>query len=512
VPLECVFPYNFLSALVVRTLAPLILVVALVLAGRRATRRGNEALGYLLMNSGVLLVFMVYPSVTQYCFRFFQVKTFDDVGDTATFPHVGGTYLIADYSVDADGGAYIAMTPFAAAMVCVWPFGVPLLIAILLWRSRAPLLEFRRREMILGGVYGGDAWAAHLAERTQIGEQVHASGQAEPEVDGYLWSLTESYSATVFYFEFLEYVIQKLILVGLLVFFQPGTLEQLTLGLVVCFFYFGLCCYLQPFGSKADNLMVCVTQFSLFIAMLTAVIIEHGGPDTPQSVVTILSFAALTPFALSIILTFQLLFNELGFHPLGLCWRPIERACTQRIFRSLRSPTSSSPDPRAVVATAKSATKTDVKTPSLLSPTALQTEIDALRLSLAEERQGREAAERAAREERQLREAAEASHQQGTPAKEAKAEQTAPEFNRRGLCQSTSLQQTSPQSTSLQALRLTEPPRAPQADRQPQSSAPSRMEEGGASLNSSLRSAPVAVAATERAHPEGYGPSRCLQA
>ena len=202
--------WHSLSALVVRTLAPLILVVALVLAGRRATRRGNEALGYLLMNSGVLLVFMVYPSVTQYCFRFFQVKTFDDVGDTATFPHVGGTYLIADYSVDADGGAYIAMTPFAAAMVCVWPFGVPLLIAILLWRSRAPLLEFRRREMILGGVYGGDAWAAHLAERTQIGEQVHASGQAEPEVDGYLWSLTESYSATVFYFEFLEYALQSL--------------------------------------------------------------------------------------------------------------------------------------------------------------------------------------------------------------------------------------------------------------------------------------------------------------
>lgn len=70
--------------------------------------------------------------------------------------------------------------------------------------GQSPLLEIRRREAILGGVYDGDAWAAHLAERTQLGEQVDASGQAEPEVEGYLWSLTESYRGTIFYFEILE--------------------------------------------------------------------------------------------------------------------------------------------------------------------------------------------------------------------------------------------------------------------------------------------------------------------
>ena len=158
-------------------------------------RRGSEGLGYLLTNGGVVMVFLCYPSVTQTCFRFFQTYKFD--GDY-------GTYLIADYSIDANGGAYQAITPFAIAMVCVWPFGVPLFIAFLLWRSRAPLLEIRRREKILGGVYDGEAWAAHLAERKQIGEQVDPSGEIEPGVEGYLWSLTESYRGSVFYFEILE--------------------------------------------------------------------------------------------------------------------------------------------------------------------------------------------------------------------------------------------------------------------------------------------------------------------
>ena len=264
----------------------------------------------------------------------------------------------------------------------------------------------RRRERILGGVYDGDAWVSHLAERKQIGERVDARGEAEPEVDGYLWSLTETYRASIFYFEIFEYeapppaclscashaptpvlsryALQKLTLVGLLVFFQPGSLEQLTLGLIVCFVYFGLCCYLQPFGSKADNLMVSVTQFSLFVAMLAAIIIEHGSPDTPQSVVTILIVAALTPFALSLLLTIQLLFNELGIHPLGLCWRPVERALMRRTFASSAHRVCLAPSPTHTppqAAGGESATPTQLFSETQLQVDVMQ-EIEALRLRL----------------------------------------------------------------------------------------------------------------------------------
>ena len=130
------FETNYLSLLVVRTVVPLVMVIVLILSGRRALRRGHAATGHMLFNGGVLLVFLLYPNITQTVFKFFQVKPFD--GNY-------GTYMMADYAVDANGAAYQNMVPFAVAAIGIWPVGVPLVIAGLLWRARAPLLEIQRR-------------------------------------------------------------------------------------------------------------------------------------------------------------------------------------------------------------------------------------------------------------------------------------------------------------------------------------------------------------------------------
>jgi len=165
----------------------------------------------------------------------------------------------------------------------------------------------------------------------------------------------------------IEYVLQKLTLVGLLVFVDRGSLEQLIVGLIVCFIYFGLCSYLVgasttplpshaivpspspgirvppmaltplhsnptvgnrwqvPFASHADNVLVCVTQFSLFISLLTAIILEHGPPIVSPTVVQILTVASITPAILAILFSVQVCFNELGIDPVGrlarLVWR-----------------------------------------------------------------------------------------------------------------------------------------------------------------------------------------------
>lgn len=351
-PFDCLLPYDFISGLFVRTLVPLVVVGALLLAGRVQGRRGNEALSYLLTNGGVLLVFLVYvskrdsnlrplpvdlclscvidvrillwqPSITQTVFKFFQTKTFD--GDY-------GEFLIADYSINTAGAAYAAITPFAVAMVFVWPVGVPCLIAALLWRNRAPLLEIRRRERLLGvgTVYDHDEWKAHVNEETRRRRESFApdaKDEAEVDVEGYLWSLTESYRASAFYFEVLEYTLQKLTLVGVLCFIQPGSLEQLVIGLIVCFVYMAIVSCLMPFASNLDNLLACVTQFALFVSMLTAVIIEHGNTTTPQAVVDILMVSAFAPAILAIVLSVLLLLNELG------CCSGREGLCIHRIER-----------------------------------------------------------------------------------------------------------------------------------------------------------------------------------
>ena len=357
---------------------PLFVVVLLLVVGRRAARRGKEGASYLLTNCGVLLIFLCYPGITQTVFKFFQVQTFD--GEY-------GTYLMADYSIDAGGDAYKAITPYAVAMIFVWPFGVPFLIGVLLFRSRRALLEIRRRERQMGVVYSNEHWAAHVEQQRQLG-LIDPRDEEQPVVQGYLWSLTESYCGSVFYFEVLEYVLQKLVLVGLLVFYEPGSLSQLTLGLVVCFVYFGACCYLLPFGSKTNNLMACVTQFTLFIAMLSAVVVKHGSTEVSAFVVLVLSVAAVTPSVLGLVLSVQVVFNEMGIDAL-------------RVFKATTM--VQHPPGDSVVVTSSSAA---ARTAAPADGAGIE-ELNALRARLLASEQAREAAERAMEEEKRAKEAAE---------------------------------------------------------------------------------------------------------
>ena len=188
--LACVWQPDFLTLLVIRTTVPLLILALLLTLGVRARRRGREAQAYMLTNGGTILMFLLYPSITRNVFAFFQTQTFD-----GTY----GTYLRADYSVRTTGDVYQTFTYFAVAMIFIWPLGVPLVVAVLLWRNRAPLLELRRRELVTRGVAAGDAKLQAVT------------------VEGYMWSLTESYRPAIFYFELVEYVVQKLLLVGIAV-------------------------------------------------------------------------------------------------------------------------------------------------------------------------------------------------------------------------------------------------------------------------------------------------------
>ena len=239
---------------------------------------------------------------------------------------------------------------------------------------------------------------------------------------------------------------------------------------------------------------------------------------------TILTVAAIAPVGLALALTFQVAFNEMGLDPIGWLSAPVTRRVMAQVYRNRPAARSSasidtelsavtlqaragnplspkaSPDLGVVVATAPA--HAPQTRPSLLS-TALQTEVDALRLVLAEERQGREAAERLATEERQLREAAEAAAnlQYITTAEAAELgaeEQREMELGRRvqalfagdegtlpetrGPCQSTSSR--SPQRTMLPRTPLLL--QAAHPAHLPQSSAPGRIEEQGTSPGSSL--------------------------
>ena len=76
-----------------------------------------------------------------------------------------------------------------------------------------------------------------------------------------LFFLTDSYKHTYFYWEALE-AARKLVLIGFLLFFKQGTLDQVMVGLLVCLLSTMIYVNCKPFRTKADNSMALLCEAS----------------------------------------------------------------------------------------------------------------------------------------------------------------------------------------------------------------------------------------------------------
>eukprot|EP00966_Prymnesium_polylepis_P119905 2770761-Prymnesium_polylepis.1 len=79
------------------------------------------------------LTFLVVPSTSTRIFRAFLCETFEYNEDTSR------RYLYADLTLSCDSDEYNSTEATAAAMLFLWPVGVPLLYTVLLWASRDAL-------------------------------------------------------------------------------------------------------------------------------------------------------------------------------------------------------------------------------------------------------------------------------------------------------------------------------------------------------------------------------------
>jgi hypothetical protein len=75
--------------------------------------------------------------------------------------------------------------------------------------------------------------------------------------------------------------VRKISLVGFPVFFVNASLEQLVIGLVVCFISFGVFSWFKPYREPADNTLQILCQLGIFFALVAKVILSH--PDTTDA-------------------------------------------------------------------------------------------------------------------------------------------------------------------------------------------------------------------------------------
>ena len=111
--------------------------------------------------------FCIFPPTSLAIFKCFRC---DEVSDGAR----GVWYLAADYSIRCGGAAYAANMAYACAMVAVYPLGVPLLYATMLYRSRAGLDPGAVVVLVLGA--GSRKGAVDAAETSQRCSRIAAVG------------------------------------------------------------------------------------------------------------------------------------------------------------------------------------------------------------------------------------------------------------------------------------------------------------------------------------------------
>ena len=112
---------------------------------------------------------------------------------------------------------------------------------------------------------------------------------------------SDRFSASTDWFELFECA-RKSCLVGLPVFFDPGSASQLILGLLVCFISSTIYAMYTPYSQTKNNRLALVCQISLFFSLASSIALKMdpvAAQSGPLSTLLIMSLAM--PFVTMIV-------------------------------------------------------------------------------------------------------------------------------------------------------------------------------------------------------------------
>ena len=351
--LGCNFKLDFRGRLLMRTCVPLGFIAFCAagwLALRQFADKDKRPKLWNVRNHMLELVFAVvflfYPSCSAAAFSAFSCEDFE-----------GTRYLKADYSIDCDSPEHASTRAIAGIMIVIYPIGTPLLyLAVLLFNRKAiyaarqkvddkilnntlqkTLQEKRRRSTLArtrlaatgGAVAEGNnplpPAALVAAENAEWATGLFAAGVGSEASDGalgaldnneiimatlqfgassnlpiYVRTLTDSYELKYFWWEIAE-CLRKVILVGVLVFYDQGSPEQLTLGLMVCTLSVTGYAYTRPYNSPFNDALQVLAQLGIFATLLSSIVLKYDEDDrSSDTMAGILGFLAVAPAVVGI--------------------------------------------------------------------------------------------------------------------------------------------------------------------------------------------------------------------
>ena len=176
---------------------------------------------------GFTFIFLVYPMVCQTVFQSFKCQALSDDHE----------FLTVDFQTDCTTGSYSILLVVAVPMVILYPLGIPSLLFAAMWVNRKELAK---------------------------------EGSAKRED---LAPLVSDYKVHCWYWEALE-MTRKVFLTGVMIFFRPGSVQQLLVGGTIASFYMAATATMRPFVSRFDNNFKVAVDAAIVVTFNIAVMLN----------------------------------------------------------------------------------------------------------------------------------------------------------------------------------------------------------------------------------------------
>ena len=228
---------DFHDRLVVSTIGPLVVVAFLAMtyeiAVRRSVASSDDTVAEKILHKHqtalLLVTFLVYSLVSSIVMQTYACETLDD----------GIEYLRADYRIHCTDAKHKIFEVYAGIMVFVYPVGIPLLYAVLL---------FQRRDVL-------------------------ADADADKTIAQPIAGLWEPYRPERFYYEVIECG-RRFLLTGVVVFIFPSTAAQIAITMLIAFLFFAMFEILSPYTSESDMWFSRGGHVIIFLSMFDSLVLK----------------------------------------------------------------------------------------------------------------------------------------------------------------------------------------------------------------------------------------------
>jgi hypothetical protein len=208
------------------------------------------------------VVFLCYPLLCKTVFHMFLCQTLG----------LDDRWHVDDFSIDCDSPMHITFTAIATVFIFVYPVGIPLTFVVLLRKDE------RKRKRNVYPARDADtpddgAPPLSLPQEQEVGDEDLTQTSSAMATSTAFDFLRKDYKDGYYYFECV-FLVEKLILTGLIIFLDPGGIFQAVCGTTVAFTFFTIEVVAWPYAAETDNYLKAAGEVQLFLTLLVSIVLQ----------------------------------------------------------------------------------------------------------------------------------------------------------------------------------------------------------------------------------------------